>query len=84
MWTKENIGDQAGKTVIVTGANTGIGYETALALYEAGVMRRTRKCACGRTAEKGHWKQECWIWPTAMQSGHLPQHLCKTTTGWTF
>lgn len=28
---------QAGKTVIVTGANTGIGYETALALYKAGV-----------------------------------------------
>ena len=36
MWTKENIGDQTGKTAIVTGANTGIGYETALALFEAG------------------------------------------------
>jgi len=36
MWTKLNIPDQTGKTVIVTGANTGIGYETALALYEAG------------------------------------------------
>lgn len=36
MWTKKNIGDQTGKTVIVTGANTGIGYETALALFEAG------------------------------------------------
>lgn len=36
MWTKNNIPDQTGKTVIVTGANTGIGYETALALYEAG------------------------------------------------
>ncbi|MXN92006.1 SDR family NAD(P)-dependent oxidoreductase [Flavobacterium sp. Sd200] len=34
MWTKENIPDQTGKTVIVTGANAGIGYETALALYE--------------------------------------------------
>ncbi|SEL02172.1 oxidoreductase [Parapedobacter koreensis] len=28
--------DLTGKTAIVTGANTGIGYETALALYEAG------------------------------------------------
>ncbi|PSL27956.1 oxidoreductase [Dyadobacter jiangsuensis] len=36
MWTKKNIGDQTGKTAIVTGANTGIGYETALALFEAG------------------------------------------------
>lgn len=36
MWTKKNIADQTGKTVIVTGANTGIGYETALALFEAG------------------------------------------------
>jgi NAD(P)-dependent dehydrogenase (short-subunit alcohol dehydrogenase family) len=36
MWTKNNIPQQTGKTVIITGANTGIGFETALALYEAG------------------------------------------------
>jgi NAD(P)-dependent dehydrogenase (short-subunit alcohol dehydrogenase family) len=36
MWTKNNMPDQTGKTAIVTGANTGIGFETALALYEAG------------------------------------------------
>jgi len=36
MWTKQNIPGQTGKTIIVTGANTGIGFETALALYEAG------------------------------------------------
>lgn len=36
MWTKKDIPDQSGKIVIVTGGNTGIGYETALALYEVG------------------------------------------------
>ncbi len=36
MWTTNNIPDQTGKTIIVTGANVGIGYETALALYNAG------------------------------------------------
>ena len=36
MWTKDNFTDQSGKTTIVTGANTGIGFETALALYQQG------------------------------------------------
>ena len=36
MWTKENIPDQTSKIAIVTGANSGIGFETALALYQAG------------------------------------------------
>lgn len=36
MWTQENIPDQTGRTIIVTGANVGLGYETALALYKAG------------------------------------------------
>ncbi len=36
MWTTDNMPDQTGKTVIVTGANAGIGFETALALYKAG------------------------------------------------
>lgn len=36
MWTKNNIPDQSGKIAIVTGSNTGIGFETAKGLYEAG------------------------------------------------
>jgi NAD(P)-dependent dehydrogenase (short-subunit alcohol dehydrogenase family) len=35
-WTDQNIPDQSGKFAIVTGANTGLGYQTALALAGAG------------------------------------------------
>ena len=48
MWTKNNIPDQSGKTVIVTGANTGVGFETALALYEKGA----HVILAGRSLEK--------------------------------
>lgn len=36
MWTKENIPDLSGKTIIVTGSNAGVGFETAIVLYEKG------------------------------------------------
>jgi NAD(P)-dependent dehydrogenase (short-subunit alcohol dehydrogenase family) len=35
-WTTDLIGDQKGRVAVVTGASTGIGYETALALGRAG------------------------------------------------
>lgn len=48
-WTSEDIPDQNGRIVIVTGANTGIGYETAKALARKGA-RVTLAC---RSREKG-------------------------------
>ncbi|MEU3986155.1 oxidoreductase [Streptomyces sp. NPDC026672] len=35
-WTAEDVPDQHGRTAVITGANTGVGYETALVLARRG------------------------------------------------
>jgi len=51
-WTAERIGDQAGKTVVVTGASNGLGFETArvLAGKRAKVVMAVRSMERGQAA----------------------------------
>ena len=51
-WTESNVPDQSGRTAIVTGANTGLGYETArvLAARGAQVVIAVRDTAKGESA----------------------------------
>jgi NAD(P)-dependent dehydrogenase (short-subunit alcohol dehydrogenase family) len=51
-WTSSDIPSQAGRRIIITGANSGIGWETALALARAGaeVVLAARTSAKGQDA----------------------------------
>src|SRR5271155_153287 len=51
-WTNTDIPDQAGRVVVITGANTGLGYETAAALagHRAHVVLAVRNLDKGKDA----------------------------------
>ena len=51
-WTTTNIPDQTGRTAVITGANTGLGYETATALAAKGahVVLAVRNLEKGKAA----------------------------------
>src|SRR3954471_18837964 len=53
-WTARDIPDLTGRRVIVTGANSGLGFETSLALARAGadVVMTARDPARGAKAEE--------------------------------
>ena len=51
-WTTADIPDQTGRTAVITGANTGLGYETASALAAKGahVVLAVRNLEKGKAA----------------------------------
>src|SRR6476660_4820193 len=51
-WTTADIPDQTGRTAVITGANTGLGYETAAALAAKGahVVLAVRNVEKGKAA----------------------------------
>jgi NAD(P)-dependent dehydrogenase (short-subunit alcohol dehydrogenase family) len=53
-WTAANIPDQTGRTAVITGANTGLGYETAAALAARGasVVLAVRNLDKGKEAAR--------------------------------
>jgi NAD(P)-dependent dehydrogenase (short-subunit alcohol dehydrogenase family) len=54
-WTTADIPDQTGRTAVITGANTGLGYETAAALAGKGahVVLAVRNIEKGKEAARG-------------------------------
>ena len=55
-WTTADIPDQTGRTAVITGANTGLGYETAAALAAKGahVVLAVRNLDKGQAAADLH------------------------------
>ena len=55
-WTTANIPDLSGKVIIVTGGNSGLGYESAKAFAENGVevILTSRSVEKGEAAKKNY------------------------------
>ncbi len=68
-WTENNIPDQTGRIAIITGANSGLGYETTLALAKknATIIMACRNLSKGKTALNGVLAQVPHATVTLMQ-----------------
>ena len=91
-WSAADIGDQTGRVALVTGANSGIGYDTAreLADHGAHVILACRDDERGRQA-RDNWRasssaphSNCSIWTSLTSSPcDRPQpRCCRGTPDW--
>ena len=73
-WRSIGVADQFGRRVVVTGANTGLGYQTSLALASAGadvvmaVRDLDRSGSRSRTPNSGSSIWTWRIWPRSATS----------------
>ena len=72
-WTLNDIPDQSGRTAVVTGANTGIGFETAKAL----ALKGANVIIASRSVEKGEGAVA-----RIRASGSVGEHQLKVLTGY--
>ena len=92
-WTTTDIPDQHGRTALVTGANTGIGFHQALELARKGahVMLAARDPGRGRTARSAilgdlpaaNVEPLGRTWPTWNRSGAWPTSSWTAARAWT-
>ncbi|MFN9645294.1 MAG: oxidoreductase [Cyanobacteriota bacterium] len=68
-WTAASIPDQTGRVVLVTGANSGLGLETARALAARGATV-VMACRSGRKAEQAREQLLCDLARTPVQTPH--------------
>lgn len=74
-WTADNITNQSGKVHLITGGNSGLGYESALALARNGaqVIMASRSTSKGETARQAILKQvpNASVWVMALDLASL-------------
>jgi NAD(P)-dependent dehydrogenase (short-subunit alcohol dehydrogenase family) len=94
-WTAQQIPSQTGKTALVTGANSGIGYQAALELARHGahVLLGCRNAAKGASCAAAKLLAEVpgapaprswsWTWHRWRRSAHLRRRSPRAACLWT-